>query len=463
MKRNTPVSLRRPLTALGAATLMAAGCAASTPADFALRAVCDSVSYASLYPAEREIRNVIENTHIVDMGHPADASHARADSMRNLITRFYVDQFRHFQDPRSPYFMFLSKDANVAMGIGGTVRMRGWYDWGGSLPANGFCPYLIQIPSDPASRRRLAATPSGSALFFTVIGRSGLIGDYMAYIEANFNGYNGLGFQLKKAYATVGDWTVGYAPSTFSDPAAQPPTIDGAGPNGMVSHSTILVRWLHDFRKGWSMAASFEFPETAVSTTPELTSKTTQYIPDVSVMGQYSWDGGLSHIRAAALVRGIAYRDLVAARNRTVAGWGAHISGMFQVARPLTLYGMVAAGEGVGSYMGDLAIGQYDLVARTGHAGELYAPFSLGATAGAKYNFTDRIFAGLALGGLRYYPESNPDNSEYKYGLYGSLSLFWDITPRLRVGGEYLLGKRANFNTDHASANRVDALFMLSF
>lgn len=450
------------MASLGAISAIAAS-AAAAPSGFAERAASDSIPYSSLYPAEQEIRNVINNTHIIDMGHAGSSSQSREDSVRNLITRFYVDQFRHFQDPRSPYFMFLSKDANVAMGIGGTVRMRGWYDWGGSLPANGFCPYLIQIPSDPAARRRLAATPSGSALFFTVIGHSGLIGDYMAYIEANFNGYGGIGFQLKKAYATVGDWTVGYAPSTFSDPAAQPPTIDGAGPNGMVSHSTILVRWLHDLPKGWSIGASFEFPETSVSTMPQLTATCTQYVPDLSVMGQYSWDGGLSHIRAAGLIRTIAYRDLVAQRNRAVEGWGAHLSGMFQVARPLTLFGMAAAGQGVGSYMGDLAIGQYDLVARADHDGELYAPFSLGLTAGAKYNFTDRIFAGLALGALRYYPEKNPDNSEYQYGLYGSLSLFWDITPRLRVGGEYLLGKRQNFNTDHASANRVDALFMLSF
>lgn len=53
-----------------------------------------------------------------------------ADSVTNRIYEFYYDQFRHFQDPLAPYFLFMSKDANLAMGVGGCVRMRGWYDWG---------------------------------------------------------------------------------------------------------------------------------------------------------------------------------------------------------------------------------------------------------------------------------------------------------------------------------------------
>ena len=41
------------------------------------------------------------------------------DSTNNLIQKFYEDQFRHFQDPLAPYFLFLSKDSKLAMGIGG--------------------------------------------------------------------------------------------------------------------------------------------------------------------------------------------------------------------------------------------------------------------------------------------------------------------------------------------------------
>ena len=87
------------------------------------------------------------------------------DSVEKMLNMFYVNQFRHFQDPRAPYFMFMSKSNNLAMGIGGVVRIRGYYDWNGSIPISGFSPYFIQIPKDPTSMRRLAATPRGTGLF----------------------------------------------------------------------------------------------------------------------------------------------------------------------------------------------------------------------------------------------------------------------------------------------------------
>lgn len=51
-------------------------------------------------------------------------SRAEADSLTRVIYGFYYNQFRHSQDPDAPYFMFISKEANVMMGIGGVVRMR---------------------------------------------------------------------------------------------------------------------------------------------------------------------------------------------------------------------------------------------------------------------------------------------------------------------------------------------------
>lgn len=112
------------------------------------------------------------------------------------------------------------------MGIGGCVRMRGYYDWDGAIPASGFAPYLIPMNPDPAHDRNFGTTPAGSTLFFRVIGRNKSLGDYQLYIEANFNGYQGRDFHLKKAYAVINDFTIGYANSSFSDQGALPPTVD---------------------------------------------------------------------------------------------------------------------------------------------------------------------------------------------------------------------------------------------
>lgn len=425
--------------------------------------VPDSLMTRRLYPEEIALRQTLDNTQIIGLGGGSVKGSEASDSVRMLISRFYVDQYRHAQDPRNPYFMFISKDARLAMGMGGAVRMRGWFDWNGSVPANGFIPYLIPITKNPATDRTLKATAAGCALFFSVIGHNPVIGDFSAYIETNFNGYQGIGLQIKKAYATIGDWTVGYAPSTFCDIPAQPITIDATGPNGMINSSKVLVRYQHLFRKGWSVGGSFEFPQSKVKHVSGLTEKCNDYVPDIAAMGQYQWAGGLSHIRLAGLLRTLTYRDLLARKNHNIIGWGAHLSGMFKVIRPLSIYAMGTVGQGVASYVNDLLVGDYDLISKHDNPADMYAPLSLSLTAGAKLNFTNNIYACAALGSLRYFPGEKPDNAEYKYGLYGAINAFWDITPRLRIGAEYIAGKRQNFNGAHGNANRVDALFMLSF
>ncbi|MDE6394932.1 MAG: hypothetical protein K2K77_06285, partial [Duncaniella sp.] len=227
---------------------------AQTPADSLTR---------KPFPEEIERQKVIDNTKVIYVNSD-DGQRAPQDSVRNLINRFYVNQFRHFQDPKAPYFMFMTRDANLAMGIGGRIAMRGVFDWKDVVPANGFAPALIPIPGDPAQQRAIKAIPSGTSLFFTLLGTDSRLGDYSAYIEANFNGYNHSDFLLKKAYVTFRDWTVGYATSTFSDPAAIAPTVDGAGPNGHVSRTNVLVRYMHSFKKNWTVAGSVEFPSSSI-------------------------------------------------------------------------------------------------------------------------------------------------------------------------------------------------------
>lgn len=414
------------------------------------------------FPEEIQHRKLLDNTKVIFIN-TNEENQPAIDSVRTMINTFYVNQFRSFQDPRAPYFLFMSKDANLAMGIGGVVRMRGWFDWANPIPANGFSPMAIPIPRNPANRRQLKATPAGTGIFFTIIGKNTPLGNYMGYIEGNFDGYEHVGFKLKKAYFMINDWTVGYATSTFSDPAAQPPVIDGAGSNGKISKTNVLVRYLHTFKSNWSVAGSLEFPNSSIQVTSGVAEKSPDWIPDVAAFGQYQWDGGLSHVRLSGILRTISYRDMIAAKNRNKLGWGAQLSSMFRVADPLTLYAVASYGQGCSSYINDISGNSIDLVAEPGHPGDLYTPGALGLMFGAKYHFLPNLYASTTLSELQYFGKKphTPDN--YRYGLYGALSLFWDITPRIQVGAEYLAAKRVNFSGEHGNSNRIDALFMLSF
>ena len=416
---------------------------------------------SKIYPEVEAHQKLLDDTKIIYTG--IGSTTAPVDSIRSLIDQFYINQFRHFQDPKAPYFMFMSKDANIAMGVGGVIRMRGWADWNGSIPANGFAPYLIPVEKDPTNMKHLGATPSGCAVFLTILGRKSILGEYIGYIEANFNGYKGVGFQLKKAYFMAGDWTLGYATSTFSDPAAQPPTIDGAGPNGHVSRTNILVRYMHSFKKNWTIAGSIEIPSSQIDDSGEFTKKCADWVPDVSGFMQYDWNSGLSHIRLSGLVRVLSYRDIIKECNRDVMGWGLQLTGYSKIGYPVTVYGGIGYGKGIGSYLVDLSCDNTDLIPDPSAQGYLYAPGSLGITLGLKYNFTSAVYSTLALGHLRYYPKSGIESTSYKYGMYGAINLFWDITPRFQIGAEYLAGKRMDIGGMHGNANRADDLFQFMF
>lgn len=387
------------------------------------------------------------------------------DSTEQMLRLFYEDQFRNFQDPLAPYFMFMSKDNNLAMGVGGVVRMRAYYDWGGALPVSGFAPYMIPMEKDPTKKRNLGTTPAGTALFFRVIGMNKKLGQYQLYIEANFNGYQARDFHLKKAYGQINDWTIGYANSTFSDPGALPPTIDAQGPNAKMSATAVLVRWMHSFKgKGsrWSIAASVEAPTNSINVIADTTAKVNQYLPDIALFGQYKW-AQTGHIRLSAILRTHPYRDLLIQKNYNVVGWGLQLSAIYQPWSHITLYGMVNGGRGYTSLGGDWLMGKYDLVGEPELPGRMYAPGAIGGYAAIQYNLNPSMFFSATYGATRYLPKPDGNPIEYKTGMYFALNYFWYLTPRISCGAEFNFGRRENMDGKTGWARRAGAMMQFSF
>lgn len=430
-------------------------------------AVSDSLSAApqARSAVERQVSDVVAGSKIMYMeGKPSDAERLQheLDSVRKLIVSFYYDQFRHSQDPEAPCFLFMSKDAGLTMGIGGCVRLRGYYDWGGAVPASGFAPYLIPMTPDPANERAFGTTPAGTCLFFRVIGQYKHLGQYQLYIEANFNGYSSRDFHLKKAYAIINDWTIGYAPSTFSDPAATPPTVDAQGPSNKISPTSVLVRWMPVVRNKWIFALSAETPATALSEDGTNTKIVTSWLPDFAAFAEYQWAAG-QHVRLSGIVRTLSYRDLVSQQNYNPVGWGVQLSSVAHPAYAWTTYANISYGNGVASLGGDLQIGKYDLVADPGLAGRLYAPASLGWCVGLQYNIRPNLFVSASASMSHYMPKAGAAPTEYKNGLFTDVNVFWNMTPRMQVGAEFDLGRRQDVSGATRWARRVGAMAQFSF
>ncbi len=384
--------------------------------------------------------------------------------VRDKILNFYYDQFRHSQDPGAPYFLFMSKNSDLMMGIGGVVRMRGWYDWDGALPGNSFVPYSISMTPVPTRPRKLGTTASGTSLYFRLQGHNAVLGQFQAYIEANFNGYGGRDFHLKKSYVSFRDFTVGLANSTFSDPSAMAPMVDGAGANNKVDHTNVLVRYMPRLSTHWLAAVSVETPSTYIAADGKSTATCASYIPDVAAFMQYDWGHKNSqHLRLAAIYRSLPYRDLLAGRNHNMAGWGVQLSSVSHPLVPLTLYAAANYGAGYAGMSNDMGSGSYDLVADPSVPGKLYAPRLYGWSLGLQYNFTSSLFASISGSQLRYLPSKAVAPQEYKYGIMGTANVFWNPVPRVQLGAEFDLGRRVNFSSAHASAHRAAFIAQLSF
>lgn len=383
------------------------------------------------------------------------------DSIYRVISSFYYDQFRHAQDPYAPYFLFMSKSTDLTMGIGGVVRMRGWYDWGGAIPVNAFAPALIPIPENPLCERKFGTTPAGTTLFMQMIGRNRVIGDYGLYIEANFNGYEGRGFHLKKAYAMIRNFTVGYASSTFSDPAALAPTVDAQGATNKLAKTNVLVRYMPSWGR-WSVGVSAETPEATIGADGTNTKAISQWLPDVAALVQYEWARG-QHVRLSGIVRTLGYRDMLQEKNLNKVGWGLQLSSVAHLSYPLTTYLTFNCGNGYGSLCNDLIAVVTDLIPNPDKLGELYAPFSFGYAVGLQYNLRRNLFVSAQFSQTRLLPSGEISPDSYKYGYCLDVNCFWNPVERLQVGVEFDWGKRQNFSRVHRYARRVGAMVQFSF
>ena len=123
-------------------------------------------------------------------------------------------------------------------------------------------------------------------------------------------------------------------------------------------------------------------------------------------------------------------------------------------------------GTGIGQYLNDLSNLNVDIVPNPDETGKMQALPMLGWYAGLQYNISPKVFLSSTYSMSRLYSENgNPANepSTYRYGQYFVANLFWNVTPNMQVGAEYLRGWRTNFDNSTNHANRMNLLVQYSF
>lgn len=408
--------------------------------------------------------------------HPA--KHQDSTSLNSVITdsldrekafnAFNQNSPDAYHIPDAPRFLIMGKNNKFYLGIGGTAKATASYDFGATMNnPNMFVTADIPMNQAKGNGGLFQVSAQQTSLFVNLVALPDNPNQIGVYMSANFIGQN-YGFELMYAYMKYRGFTVGYDYSLFSDMAAAPPTIDYEGPNALTSVPNGVIDYRHSFNKTFSLGIGAELPQ-ASYTNSDGTYKVTQRVPDIPAYVQFAWGkGSSSWIRFSGILRNIAYRDVIADKTQNVVGWGVKASGSAQIAPGLTAYYQGVFGKGVASYIQDLNGDGLDLTPNPDQNGRLHPVKVWGAYGGLQYTFSPKVYASATYSHVRTYAErynggATPWSDQYKYAQYAVANVFYEITPILTWGIEYIWGRRVDMSGLSHHDNRIQTMLQVSF
>ena len=214
-----------------------------------------------------------------------------------IIRIMNESQMPYIHEPQAPRFLLTDRKGKFALGIGGYVRATAEYDFGGIVDNIDFIP--AYIPNGSKIRNQFQMDASTSTIFLKLVGHTKILGDFVVYTAGNFRDGSNKGFQLRNAYVSFRDVTVGYTYGGFMDLGAMPSTIDFQGPNGATFYRATQVSYTYKGLKNFRFNASVEVPAVDGTTNSEL-DIAQQRMPDFTAYAQYG-----HHLQSGQTMAGV--------------------------------------------------------------------------------------------------------------------------------------------------------------
>lgn len=411
---------------------------------------------ASTFPAaaQRDSRNM-------EKGVTTIVVNEHADSVANVEKAFKGNAPTAPTENNLPRFAIIGKNRQFYLGIGGQFLGEAVFDWGDNMPSTlNFTPSSMSART-PGNGGSLGFAWQSSSIHMNFVAMPNTTNQLGIYFKGNFTTDGG--FQASHLYAKYRGLTAGYTNSAFTDGAAMPFTIDNEGPNGYPSVTLFTAYWTQNFGKGFSGAIGIDAP-TGDFTTAADAKYVSQRIPAVPLYVQYGYNGGNDHIRLSGLVRPMQYRNMAAGHNSTLVGLGVQLSGITQIAGPVSLTYNAAYGRGIADYIQDDNGMGIDATPSV-KAGELTMARTLGVTGGLAFNFSSKVSANLVYSHVTNWLGDNaaaqPD--QYRYGDYVAANVVYNVNRFLSAGIEYDYGHTKSFAGDPLHSNRIQAQLAVTF
>lgn len=389
----------------------------------------------------------------------AAVAEAQQDYLETHRTGFQQDDF--------PKFVFTSKNNRFSFAVGGFVALRAGYDFDGISDNIDFIPYEIPIPGNYNTEQKLMMDASTSRLYISAIANTRALGRVVVHIDTDFRGGAPGSYtpRLRSAYVNFLGLTFGRDITTFCDLQAAPTTIDFQGPNAYNYDFATLIRYEVSFaRRHMTFGIAAEMPRVS-GTYGDNFAPMHQRVPDVPAYLQVAWGKDMSsHLRLSGIVRNMYLYNNRTQSTTSLLGWGVQFSGTIRVGRPLQLFMNGVYGEGITPYMLDLIGSGLDFTPDPNDASRIRTTPMWGWQAAAQINLSPRLFLSGGYSMVRidkndgFYAED-----EYRQGQYIFGNIFYSVTPRFKIAGEYLYGTRENMSGVESHANRVNMLLQYSF
>lgn len=275
-------------------------------------------------------------------------------------------------------------------------------------------------------------------------------------ILGNETATNTYGVAVRHAYVSWNRWLAGQTWSNFQDVAVLPDTVDFVGPTeGTVFVRQAQIRYTHG---PWSFSA--ENPETWITAFQGGAVKfgsDDNNLPDFTA--RYTAKGDWGHFSVAGLLRQLRH-ETTTGIDSSETGFGASVSGKFNLGKNDDIRYMLTGGSGIGRYVG-FGLGP-DAVLDAG--GGLEASDMLAGFIAWRHAFGPKVRTNL------FYSRAEIDNDVALTGLGATRSaqswhanVIWSPLPKLDVGAELILGERELESGDEGELRRLHTHVKYSF
>ncbi|HKU54516.1 MAG TPA: DcaP family trimeric outer membrane transporter [Rhizomicrobium sp.] len=273
--------------------------------------------------------------------------------------------------------------------------------------------------------------------------------------------------RLRHAYVEWGELLAGQTNSTFMDGEAFPNVLDYWGPTGTVYLRNPQLRWT-PYRTGDSnFAIAIEKPSNDIDIgnirvlAPELGNsiQNDEKFPDLTA--HYYSSSAWGHFQLAGILREVAYDTANTPNNAPKGrrlGWGVNASGHVNLFERDKLIGSVAYGEGIASYLNDGGTDLAPRVLASAGAPPQIKPAALpllGIMAYFEHHWNNHWMTSGGYGMTQVDNTNLQSGSAYRRGEYASINLIFTPVKGVTLGGEFLWGKRSDFDGSSGNDPRI--------